>query len=36
VTYAFATPMTLSILVGPIPIPVAAAPAIGFEDVTNG
>ena len=36
VTYAFATPMTLSIRVGPIPIPIAALAAIGFDEVTNG
>jgi hypothetical protein len=36
VTYAFATPRTRSILVGPIPIPVAAPDAIGFDEVTKG
>jgi hypothetical protein len=36
VTYAFATPSTLSIRFGPIPSPVAAAPASGFDDVTKG
>ena len=36
VTYAFATPRTASIRVGPIPMPVAAAPAIGFDEVTKG
>ena len=36
VTYAFETPITRSIRVGPIPIPVAAAPAIGFDEVTKG
>jgi hypothetical protein len=36
VTYAFETPITSSIRVGPIPMPVAAAPATGFEEVTNG
>src|SRR6266508_4003602 len=32
VTYAFATPITRSMRFGPIPIPVAAAAAIGLEE----
>ena len=36
VEYAFITPMTSSTWSGPIPPPVQAPPATGFEDVTNG
>ena len=36
VTYAFATPTTRSIRVGPTPDPVHAPPAVADEDVTNG
>ena len=36
VTYAFVTPSTRSIRVGPIPVPVQAAPAVGLDDVTKG
>src|SRR3989339_1707992 len=34
VVYAFTTPNTLLIFVGPIPAPVQAPPAMGFEEVT--
>jgi len=34
--YALTIPITLVIFVGPIPEPVAAPPAVGFEEVTNG
>ena len=36
VVYAFATPITLSINVGPTPAPIHAPPDIGFDDVTKG
>ena len=36
VTYALETPSTRSIRVGPMPTPVAAPDAIGFDEVTNG
>jgi hypothetical protein len=36
VVYAFTTPMTASIAVGPMPVPVAAPAAVVFDDVTNG
>ena len=36
VIYAFATPITSSISVGPIPTPEAAPPAVVVEEVTNG
>ena len=34
--YAFATPQTSSMSFGPTPAPTHAAPATGFEEVTNG
>lgn len=34
--YAFITPITSSILVGPIPAPEAVPEALQFEDVTYG
>ena len=36
VVYALATPMTWSMRVGPTPVPVQAAPAIGLLLVTKG
>ena len=36
VVYAFTMPMTRSMRVGPMPAPVAAPPATGFDEVTNG
>src|SRR6267143_5794694 len=36
VVYAFVTPATALIRVGPTPRPVQAPPEIAFEDVTNG
>ena len=36
VTYAFAMPQTSSMSFGPTPAPTHAAPATGFEEVTNG
>src|SRR3954452_2408572 len=36
VVYAFRIPSTVVILVGPIPEPTDAPPAVGFEDVTKG
>jgi len=36
VVYAFATPITLSINVGPTPAPMHAPPDIGFDEVTKG
>src|SRR5512143_1364831 len=36
VAYAFDTPMTPPIFVGPTPDPVHAPPAVVFEEVTNG
>ncbi len=36
VVYAFTTPITASIRVGPTPIPVAAAAAVVLEEVTKG
>ena len=36
VEYALATPMTSSTWSGPIPPPVQAPPAMGFDDVTYG
>ena len=36
VTYAFATPMTESMRVGPIPVPTAAPPATVGDEVTKG
>src|SRR5699024_230994 len=36
VVYAFVTPTTLSILVGPTPDPMVTPPAIGLDDVTHG
>ena len=34
VVYALTTPSTLSILVGPTPVPTHAPPAVGFDEVT--
>src|SRR4051812_47909270 len=36
VVYAFAMPQTSSMSRGPTPAPTHAAPATGFDDVTNG
>ncbi len=36
VVYALRIPITRVIFVGPIPDPVDAPPAVGFEDVTKG
>src|SRR5467141_3249455 len=36
VVYAFTTPSTASIAVGPIPTPTAAPPAVVLDDVTYG
>ena len=36
VRYAFATPITAVMRVGPMPRPTQAPPAIGFDEVTNG
>src|SRR5699024_8803645 len=36
VVYAFVTPTTFLILVGPTPDPMVTPPAIGLDDVTNG
>ena len=36
VVYAFKIPMERVIFVGPIPEPVDAPPAVGFDEVTNG
>ena len=36
VTYAFVTPITVPIFVGPTPVPVTAPPAVADEDVTKG
>src|SRR3954470_21409715 len=36
VVYALRIPTTRSILVGPMPEPTAAPPAVGLDDVTNG
>src|SRR6266566_329904 len=36
VVYAFKTPTTASIAVGPIPTPTAAPPAVVLDDVTYG
>src|SRR5699024_12491886 len=36
VVYAFDTPTTLEILVGPTPEPMVTPPATGLDDVTNG
>src|SRR5204862_6543794 len=36
VVYAFTTPITASIAVGPIPTPTAAPPAVVFDDVAYG
>src|SRR5699024_8957739 len=36
VVYAFETPTTFLILVGPTPDPMVTPPAIGLDDVTNG
>jgi hypothetical protein len=36
VAYALAIPQTSSIERGPTPAPTQAAPATGFDDVTNG
>ena len=36
VVYALVTPMTSSMRVGQIPVPVQAPPAVVLEDVTNG
>src|SRR5690348_4978027 len=36
VVYAFTTPMTASIAVGPIPTPTAAPPAVVLDEVTYG
>ncbi|CAB4582448.1 unannotated protein [freshwater metagenome] len=34
--YALTIPITVEILLGPMPDPVAAPPATGLEEVTNG
>ena len=36
VVYALHTPQTSSMSVGPTPAPTQAAPATGFDEVTNG
>src|SRR6266568_4490119 len=36
VVYAFTTPSTASMAVGPIPAPTAAPPAVVLDDVTKG
>ena len=36
VAYALATPQMTSMSRGPTPAPTHAAPATGFDDVTNG
>ena len=36
VVYAFATPITPSMSVGPMPVPMQAPPAVGCDEVTNG
>src|SRR5699024_441608 len=36
VVYAFETPTTFEILVGPTPEPIVTPPATGLDDVTNG